>query len=583
MASSPASSQATNEDPTGPLSSASQATLTITPQNAEARLAFSEVADWVIERSQGSQDDEKDQARTQASNFMWTSPRHIRDAEVGTLIAQIRTGYLSSSSPSSSFSLYDNPKTVSSPADTAEAQSAVGKYIRTGCYFVDLTHPPTNVFRGWIAGRRTSSGSPDEFVLCLENTALLGIRQHHALFQVHQTGRIALRKLSDRGIVEVDGDALQPREVRVLNKHSSFVRLGQLKYEIAYSRFSMAEEHTAILGRYIQTLYRQPSPPDLSFTPTPAAGNTIQVGQWTLTTAGTVGTGGEGRVSVGVNNAGEVVALKRISVSKNGFAPKRRQNTLERLTHLADMANNDRIVRLREVITDDPKANNASADMWFVLTPFAPKTLAQCISPAKSVQVLTMIVSLLEALDFLHSNGWIHGDIKPTNIGVHHWDPEKASVVLLDIEDAIHAPQGYALPLPGCTGTVGWLSPERELQQFNFSTDVWAVGVTALWMLYGRHPWQLSINPWRQGQEFENKRQLFHRQYEDVTGWIANSNPKALGKAILQMIRHPFARTEEQRSQRPGCREILNILRALDGKREVTDGPPSKRSRMDMQ
>lgn len=54
--------------------------------------------------------------------------------------------------------------------------------------------------------------------------------------------------------------------------------------------------------------------------------------------------------------------------------------------YLADMANNDCIICLREDITDDPKANNASADIWFVLSPFALKILAQCISPAKSVQ-----------------------------------------------------------------------------------------------------------------------------------------------------------------------------------------------------
>jgi hypothetical protein len=35
-----------------------------------------------------------------------------------------------------------------------------------------------------------------------------------------------------------------------------------------------------------------------------------------------------------------------------------------------------------------------------------------------------------------------------------------------------------------------------------------------------------------------------------------------LGTAVLQMIRHPYARTEEQKKTRPGCREILQMLRA---------------------
>jgi hypothetical protein len=35
-----------------------------------------------------------------------------------------------------------------------------------------------------------------------------------------------------------------------------------------------------------------------------------------------------------------------------------------------------------------------------------------------------------------------------------------------------------------------------------------------------------------------------------------------LGTAVLRMIRHPYARTEEQKKTRPECREVLQMLRA---------------------
>jgi hypothetical protein len=35
-----------------------------------------------------------------------------------------------------------------------------------------------------------------------------------------------------------------------------------------------------------------------------------------------------------------------------------------------------------------------------------------------------------------------------------------------------------------------------------------------------------------------------------------------LGTAVLQMIRHPYARMEEQKKTRPGCWEVLQMLRA---------------------
>ncbi|KAJ4214306.1 hypothetical protein NW759_010323 [Fusarium solani] len=590
MASSPASSEVTNEDPTGPLSPASHATITITPRNAEARLAFSEVMDWLLEKSQEGQDDNgvssETASRTHAIGYMWSPPRHVRDPGVGKLIEQMNTGQLSSSSPSSSFN-HHSPNQSSGAAVAAEDDPAMspstdpGTYIRTGCYYIDLNRPPASSIRGWTAGRRGARKWHNEFVLCLQNPALYGIRQHHAIFQIHETGRILLKKLSDRGLVEVDGDAMQPREFRVLNKHSSFIRLGQLRYEVAYTRFSGTQEHTDNLGWYIRPIYGHSIPLDLSLTPTPAAGNSIQVGQWTLTNAGTVGLGGEGRVSVALNKTGEVVALKRMSVSKARTAIHRRQNTLEALTRIANAAKKELIVRLREVITDDPRANNQTADVWFALTPFAPSILSQWKAPVQPGMARTMIVSLLEAAGFLHANKWIHGDIKPPNIGVHHWNSEKASIVLLDIEDAIHAPQGFALSTPGCSGTVGWLSPEREMGQFDYTADVWAIGVAALRMLLGKHPWQFSVNPWREGHEFEGYRERFHAEYDRVTQVITSNYPGKLGTAILQMIRHPHARVEEQAQRRPSCREILEVLGGSGPKIESSDGPSTKRSRLD--
>lgn len=147
-----------------------------------------------------------------------------------------------------------------------------------------------------------------------------------------------------------------------------------------------------------------------------------------------------------------------------------------------------------------------------------------------------MIVSLLEAVGFLHANKWIHGDIKPPNIGVHHWNSEKASIVLLDVEDAIHVPQGLALSTPGCSGTVGWLSPEREMGQFDYTTDVWAIGVAALRMLLGKHPWQFSVNPWRQGREFESYRERFHTEYDRVTQVITSNYPGKLSTLACEAI-----------------------------------------------
>ncbi|RKK82230.1 hypothetical protein BFJ68_g17553 [Fusarium oxysporum] len=438
MASSPSSSQATNEDFQGPLSSASQSTITLRPQNAEARLAFSQVVDWLLETSQA--DDFQAQEREQASHHISTASRQVLDQQVNRLIEQIKTGHLSSSSPTSSGQSVD------------KGESSV--YIHTGCYFIDLSRPPTNNFRGWIAGRK-SNKTYNDFILCLDNSSLFGIRQHHATFQIHETGRILVQKISDRGVVEVDGDVLHARERRLFNQHTSSIRLGQLKYLVEYTRHSTTEKHTEAMTEYIRKFYSHKNTIDISMTPTPAPGNGIQIGQWSLSGAGTVGVGGSGRVSVGVNKKGDVVAMKRMNVSEsNGNLLRSRRSVVETLTQLANAVKEERIVRLVEVITDVPNATNKAADIWFVLTPFTPKTLHETES------VRSMTIALLEALTFLHANNWIHGDIKPMNIGVRKWDLDQTSIVLLDTEDAIYAPQGIETVTPGTKGTVGYISPE---------------------------------------------------------------------------------------------------------------------------
>lgn len=131
-------------------------------------------------------------------------------------------------------------------------------------------------------------------------------------------------------------------------------------------------------------------------------------------------------------------------------------------------------------------------------------------------RIRDLITEVLMALDFLHINLWIHGDIKPPNIGIRHWDDNGASIVLLDIDDAIYAPTARVRATPGAGGTVGFLSPEREMTSFDATTDVWALGVVALWLLgQGKMPFDTRKgNPWRPDEPTD--RGDFHTRYKDA-------------------------------------------------------------------
>ena len=116
----------------------------------------------------------------------------------------------------------------------------------------------------------------------------------------------------------------------------------------------------------------------------------------------------------------------------------------------------------------------------------------------------------------LHEQGWLHGDLKPPNIGVIGTPPR---AVLLDIGHATHLKLGSTLPpTPGRGGTVDYIAPEREMENYDHTVDVWSLGVIGYELMYGYHPWRMALNPWRNDKEdCEKLRPKFDQKYEEAT------------------------------------------------------------------
>ncbi len=109
--------------------------------------------------------------------------------------------------------------------------------------------------------------------------------------------------------------------------------------------------------------------------------------------------------------------------------------------------------------------------------------------------------------------------MKPNNVGVQDWHSDPGSIVLLDVEDVVEVPSsgGAHKARPGQTGgTIGWLSPEREMEGFGQSSDIWSVGVLLIWLYNRQHPWNQEPNPWRSGPEHERLRPRFHVLYKEA-------------------------------------------------------------------
>ncbi|KAJ6436699.1 putative AC transposase [Purpureocillium lavendulum] len=359
-------SQSTNEDPTFPGSDAEEAAIIVVPENAQARLAFSEVAEWLGEQNQMPSVRE---AQDIARKCIWVARSQKKDPEVTRLLRHFVSGALSSSSPMSSPQQEQASRRTNNPPEPVVE-------LWHGFYYLTLGEPPQQPWRGWTVGSLRVQQSLNDVVLCLrsDNNAMYGVRPHQALFQLHMTGRFCLQQISKSSATYL-GSNLVSREQHVLNEPSMMVTFGALSYRVQYARFSHSENYRSQLVNYLKEHLKTPiTSADLSLTPTPSDMAGIRVGQWHLTT-GTIGSGVSGRVSIGTNISGTVVALKRMTVDKGKVEVRPFQEKLETLSSLVESHNENRILRLVEVITDDARGVNRTADLWFVLTPAVADTL----------------------------------------------------------------------------------------------------------------------------------------------------------------------------------------------------------------
>lgn len=158
--------------------------------------------------------------------------------------------------------------------------------------------------------------------------------------------------------------------------------------------------------------------------------------------------------------------------------------------------------------------------------------------------VFEILLNILPVLDYVHSQKIVHRDIKPDNIMVRHRDGKP---VLIDF-GAVRESMGTVVNSQGhptssiVIGTPGYMPSEQAAGRPVYSSDLYSLGLTAIYLLTGMQPQHLETD--------SQTGELIWRNY------LGNINPILASVIDRAIAYHP-------RDRFPTAKAMLEALQSL--------------------
>lgn len=100
---------------------------------------------------------------------------------------------------------------------------------------------------------------------------------------------------------------------------------------------------------------------------------------------------------------------------------------------------------------------------------------------------MDIFMQMIDAVHYMHSEGFVHRDIKPENFLIHTIN-NKYEIKLIDFGFATDFKQGEKLTAK--VGSINYVAPEMLLDDgfYDYKVDIWAIGICLYNMLAGKQP-----------------------------------------------------------------------------------------------
>ncbi|MGK7952024.1 MAG: IMS domain-containing protein, partial [Xenococcaceae cyanobacterium] len=234
--------------------------------------------------------------------------------------------------------------------------------------------------------------------------------------------------------------------------------------------------------------------------------------------------------------SGRYCVIKQLKVVTNN--PDIYQEVLQRFQREAAI-----LEELGETNTQIPKLYayfSDTAGQFFLIQEWIEgETLAKIVETRGKMTdgyVQKMLISLLSVIDYIHSKNIIHRDIKPENIILRQADDLPVLIdfgaVKESISTAINSEKNT--PVSIMIGTPGYMAFEQAAGRPVFASDLYSLGLTAIYLLTGKVPQDLEM-------DLQTAKIIWQQYTNNLTPKLAG----ILEKAIEPNISDRFATARE--------------------------------------
>uniref|UniRef100_B8HL42 non-specific serine/threonine protein kinase n=1 Tax=Cyanothece sp. (strain PCC 7425 / ATCC 29141) TaxID=395961 RepID=B8HL42_CYAP4 len=102
--------------------------------------------------------------------------------------------------------------------------------------------------------------------------------------------------------------------------------------------------------------------------------------------------------------------------------------------------------------------------------------------------VQQILIEILQILDVIHRENIIHRDVKPDNIIISKVTNKPVLIDFGAVKECVHLPIQQGGSTTVIVGTPGFMAPEQAMGHPTFVSDIYSLGITALYLLTGRSP-----------------------------------------------------------------------------------------------